>query len=592
MKSKIFFLTILFITFFSMAEKSWAATYWVSPTGAAANLAACSGATPLSGTSACSYDKANGSGVVAGDTVYYRAGTYSGITGSVINPSNTGTFGNVITFSAYNEETVTFNGSGLSSKAIDLNSDYNTIRSYIKVNGLKFYNFAKHLWILKGTNNEISYCTFEGNPTEATSSNDLEWSGSYIYRQAQYNWIHHNTFKTWGWCQPFGTDYGAVFQVGLEEDNTDHTMYNLVENNDMSQGGHHVFSYNGVNNVYRNNYIHNEPWCDDSGTLFSARVGFQTGGGGDGQYNLSEGNRIGYGGPKNKDEIGGSGGSIAGANNIWRHNTWFQVYTPAMWVTWYPNAAGNSDVVYNKIYNNTYWHGGYGRYQYHPSGTAPSENWDDSYTHAIDIDESVYVYDNVFKNNLFYQNSNLFGTSKSIVAHGGGTPASQLISNNWLDNAGDPKFMDIAGTPDPTNGTQWDFNLQSSSPAIDGGAYLTTANGSGVGSTSLSVQAHDAGYFFDGWGIKAGIPNANISADWIAIGTISNVVQISSINYATDTITLASPITWSNNAPVWLFKQSDGSQVLYGSAPDYGAYEYVSGADVTAPAAPSGLSVQ
>ena len=69
-------------------------------------------------------------------------------------------------------------------------------------------------------------------------------------------------------------------------------------------------------------------------------------------------------------------------------------------------------------------------------------------------------------------------------------------------------------------------------------------------------------------------PSANVNADWIAIGTVSNVVQISSINYSTNTITLASAMTWSNNDSVWLYKNSSGEQVLYGSAPDQGAHEY------------------
>jgi len=60
--------------------------------------------------------------------------------------------------------------------------------------------------------------------------------------------------------------------------------------------------------------------------------------------------------------------------------------------------------------------------------------------------------------------------------------------------------------------------------------------------------------------------------DWIAIGTVGNVVQISSINYDTNVITLASPMTWSDKAPIWLYKNSSGVRVLYGTAPDIGAH--------------------
>jgi len=595
LKFKIIFIAIIFCGVFGLAKSSWAATYWVSSTGSAANLAACSGATPLSGASACSYDEANGSGVVAGDTVYYRAGSYTGITTSAINPYNTGTAGNVITFSAYNNEDVEFTGSGLSSVAVNLDSEYGTVRSYIKVSGMTFNNFNKHLWIRKGGHNEVSYCTFLGYPTTAASSGDLAWSASYVYRQAQYNWIHHNTFGNYGWCNPYGTDYGVVFQMGLESDITDQTKYNLVEYNTMYHGGHHVISLNGTNNVYRNNYLRNDPWCGSSST-YATRTVFQTGVDGDGKYNLSESNRIGYGGPKNKSEIGGAGGTISSAYNIWRYNTYAQIYTVGMWVTKY---SGQSDVKYNKVYNNTFWHGGYGTYQKSPGGTVPSGSWDDSLTHGIDIteDDGSTIHDNVFKNNLFYQNNDLRGTAYSIINHNTHVvPTYQSISNNWLDNAGDPKFISTSGTPDPTNGSQWDFNLQSGSGAINIGTYLTTVS-SVTDSNTFVVPSMDAGYFFDGWGIPAGIAGATIGADYICLtpGVTVNYdhcVQISSIDYANDIINTVTAHGASTGWYVWLYKKSDGTRVLYGTASDIGAYEYVSGGDTTPPAAPSRLSVQ
>jgi hypothetical protein len=62
--------------------------------------------------------------------------------------------------------------------------------------------------------------------------------------------------------------------------------------------------------------------------------------------------------------------------------------------------------------------------------------------------------------------------------------------------------------------------------------------------------------------------------DWIAIGTVGNVVAIASINYATNTITLASPMTWNANDKIWLYKDSSGRLVLKGAAPDIGAHEF------------------
>jgi hypothetical protein len=108
---------------------------------------------------------------------------------------------------------------------------------------------------------------------------------------------------------------------------------------------------------------------------------------------------------------------------------------------------------------------------------------------------------------------------------------------------------------------------------------LTQAYGAGSSTDTLIVD--DAKYFQSGWGNGAG-GGAVVSADWIAVGTVSNTAQIESISYGTDslsddTLFLKTNEDWENNAPVWIYKKSDGVVVLYGTAPDYGAHENNSG---------------
>lgn len=86
----------------------YAATYYVSPTGAA-TWSNCSGSTPLNGTSACSWQTAMAN-ALAGDIVYFRSGTYlPGVSNDreypAMNPANSGISGNPITFAAYSGET-------------------------------------------------------------------------------------------------------------------------------------------------------------------------------------------------------------------------------------------------------------------------------------------------------------------------------------------------------------------------------------------------------------------------------------------------------------------------------------------------------
>jgi hypothetical protein len=140
----------------------------------------------------------------------------------------------------------------------------------------------------------------------------------------------------------------------------------------------------------------------------------------------------------------------------------------------------------------------------------------------------------------------------------------------------DPKFVDPLA----------DLHLQAGSPAIQAGGPLSVVANTDSGSgTSLAVT--DAGFFQDGYGIPT------VQADWIRVGPTA-AVQIASIDYNTNTITLATPISRSPGDPVYLYKDSTGRQVLLGSAPDIGAYQFTGGGggDPQAPSAPKGLRVR
>jgi hypothetical protein len=124
-----------------------------------------------------------------------------------------------------------------------------------------------------------------------------------------------------------------------------------------------------------------------------------------------------------------------------------------------------------------------------------------------------------------------------------------------------------------------DFRLQLGSPAIDAGAPLTTVHSSDTGGgTSLVVV--DSRMFQDGW--------AGVEPDSIAVGSVESVAKIVSIDYSTNTITLATPISRSPGSPVWLVSNSSGTRVLFGGAPDIGAFEY---GGATLPPAPTNLLV-
>jgi hypothetical protein len=139
----------------------------------------------------------------------------------------------------------------------------------------------------------------------------------------------------------------------------------------------------------------------------------------------------------------------------------------------------------------------------------------------------------------------------------------------------------MLATSDPlANYSEGNFNLSASSPALNAGTHLTTvaAGDSGSG-TSLVVT--DAGFFQDGLGLNS----AGVQADCISVTTVGNHICITAVNYATNTLTMASGFSRSHGDSIWLYSKSDGTQVLTGSAPNIGA---TFAGDPPAP--PSGLS--
>jgi len=136
-------------------------------------------------------------------------------------------------------------------------------------------------------------------------------------------------------------------------------------------------------------------------------------------------------------------------------------------------------------------------------------------------------------------------------------------TGSWQNAIGSYAATDIFNKDPKFVNEMSDLHIQSGSAAIGAGGPLTTAAGSGASSTSLAVA--NAGFFSDGYGLKG------VQPDWIRIGP-STTAQISSVNYSTNVITLATPASWSSGASIYLYKNSNGTIVLTGANPDIGAF--------------------
>jgi len=175
----------------------------------------------------------------------------------------------------------------------------------------------------------------------------------------------------------------------------------------------------------------------------------------------------------------------------------------------------------------------------------------------------------VIKNNIVFDNVTNVGKSSC---------AGYEYASNFEQN---PSFVN-PDVSDPSSSVLPNLTLRPDSPAIDGGAPLTTvATADARAGSTLAVV--DARYFQNGgWA-----PPGKVEPDTIAVGSLANVAKVVAIDYTTNVIVLSAPLTRKAGDPVWLARKSDGASVLSGSAPDFGAAEF-SG---VVPQAPSSLRI-
>ncbi|HUS99859.1 MAG TPA: hypothetical protein VMY59_06025, partial [Candidatus Thermoplasmatota archaeon] len=467
--------------------------------------------------------------LTAGDTVYIRGGTYYvGAIDTVnegIHPDNSGTSSTArITYSVYPGEMVNLVGNVSNASAViiaDKNwihvTGYDGSTSAMNLKVSNMYHFL-YIWSTSSTGgagsdyNEIDHCEF----TTAVDSTALigsptDYRGSTIYRNSQYNWIHDCTFSKFGFYTA-RQDGGSLFELGNEGSSTaDNTAYNVIENNKFFHGGHHTFGLHRMYNVIRNNHFHNEKWWTYSGdgedysyrNLYIAGYTGPTYHG----YNLIENNRISHAGPNlNPGNCGGSAISLNQSNVIIRYNSFYANGLGGIFI----QAGSGEECDGNHIYNNTWLSNGF------LDNTQPSNQegcllvtdykrrpicvWD------YNTEEHWADYEGiVIKNNLMWKNQQGPEEADQIVTDGNVFPPDIEITNNWSDADGNPNFVnegsysspsmsdpDFSGC-DPTSTTNPDLTLQSSSPCINQGTYLTQAYGSGSTSTTLIVD--DAKYF-------------------------------------------------------------------------------------------------
>ncbi len=516
--------SIVLLGLFSPAHSQ--VVYWVDNDGAATWIEAQS-STPLSDVEATSMAEANVN-AQAGDLIFMRGGNYV----TTIEPTNSGTSGNPITYQRYLDEDVVFDGI---SKCVDLNNKH-----YIIVDGIGCYRTDKS-WV--SISNGGSYNTIK-NSTFETAYN---WAGIGLASGTHHTSIINNSFlATCTRTTPYpGDPEGVDTDAGGPADHIlqNGTKYDLVEGNYFGQGGfHYAITGKTSYSIFRNNTFHNR-WHGNLGLTDYAPVvrnivedNIFLESGRDRETNYCGQPRDRAMAPEIQNQLGGN----YNKKTIVRGNIFIDGGNAGF-------SNMRSSVVDQRIYNNTFYK--------------------NVVNFKFDGEAGIFFFENeVFVNNILAK-----GEKIEISVTGPAQKGITLCYNNTWDAAGgrilfgilnntcnnsnlniDPLFVNEAEMP-----RESDLHLQAASPMIDAAAWLTTiTSASGTGS---SFQVADALYFYDGFDFVKG--------DVIQLEGQDTPIRIVRVDYVSNTLSVDRSISWTQGLGV--------SLPYSGSKPDIGAFEFI-----------------
>lgn len=458
----------------------------------------------------------------AGDTVVLREGTYE----EPLVPTSSGAEGAPLTFRAFPGEAPTLTGDA-SPAMIQL-----TGVSYVILDGLRVYD-APWLEAQDAHHNVVRYCDFDSTPATGTT-------GNVRFVQSDDNLVLGNRIHA-------GND--DLLLIDSER--------NVVEGNDISEGGHSVFGIRcGDRNVIRGNRFANsrqkigEVYDCGEDTSAVPNAFDST------RQNLIEGNEF-TATDRYYSTSGGNGIQYAGQDGIVRHNVFRNANVGLGMQTYADEALHNRG---NRIYGNVF-------FANECAGISLGEGEED----------------NAFVNNVLAENlgwdGDCAGDSPAQLLHRGdlagvrfwnnvlwgGAPEQAVILEEFAADATlasleasapgvfwdnlevDPRFVDAAGA---------DFRPSADSPLRDGGAFLTATVGAGSG-TVLAVE--DARFFYDGFGIAGEVGDA------VQLAGRADTAVVVEVDLEANRLTLDRDLTWSDGLGVAL--------AYRGAAPDVGAFE-------------------
>ena len=502
----------------------------------------------------------------AGDTVYIRGGVY---TQEQINPANSGTSGNPITYQNYSSEEVIVSGGHWGFPLLDISGN-----SYVKVIGMKF-RWPRYRWgtIVNSDHIYITDCTFDKvKPSITGMAYDAYWieDSDQIY--------HTNCL----WTMEDQTSDSDGYTMRTQD-----LTHSKFDGCTFGNTVHATIACKGGGNESVRNYVvikNCVSYCEWHSQIAIGGVASQPW--------LVENNIV-YNSGKNAQErpltISPSGIHpafyVSTINSIIRKNVLYNNGTNLFF-----RAPDNRDIPQNNwVYNNTIYNTnandyfrdlglnkGSGTFIYSESGNASNPDFD--------ILREVHILNNIFwKSEGNMSDRDFYATN----VYGGRAPYDNVIKYNlfgdpgktirglwqpywtetveWLEN-NDSQWIDdthiLEKDPQFTDADNQDFRLLPDSPAIDSGIWLTAIT-SATADNQISIILETATPFYSG----SGFP-------WLIEGETGDTIKtengqittIQSIDYDTNTITISPAIDIVNG---------EGVALEYGgSAPDMGAFEF------------------
>ena len=457
----------------------------------------------------------------AGTVVLIRGGSYA----EQLMPANSGVAGSPITFQAYPGESVYLTG----ATAIYLAS-----RSHIVVDGIHAEDTR---WVEANNShyNVIRNCVFKRTPASGTTGN-IRFISSH-YNRIQNNWLES------------GQDNVVLIDAN----------YNIVEGNTFREGRHSLLSIRcGDYNVVRSNYFANTlqkiaEIYDCGADTTAVPNSFNST-----KHNLFEGNVF-ADASSYYSTSGGTGLQYSGQEGIVRGNVFYNCNVGLSIAVYADEGLYVND---NSIYNNVFYaNDGTGV----SMGSAPRNTFKNNVLFGnlgvlpdcFAVSPGQIAYRTSFGSGTLYENNDILyqtaGQPVIEIEFGYGQSIAQF-------NAANPGIFYNTFEADPqfANAVAHDFRLQSTSPLINAGAFVTQASAAGNG-TVLPVL--NAGAFYDGHGIPGE------AGDVIRLQGQSQTARIVSIDYVNRRLILDQPLSWFAGQGVALNYS--------GTAPDIGAYEYI-----------------